>query len=551
MMRPLVVCLAVVTTASAGPREDVLQTVSRLRLEQKADSAAVILRTWVSANNRDGDAHMLLGQVLAESGRLDEALEVWKSLVTDNVVDVARYNSIATRLSSLGHIDEARQLLRDGAARLQGSDPFAWQRAELALMAADWPDAVAAHRMVLRQDPRRRSLIEQRLQVLAGSSLDHAVHYRQELARALVDVDETERTPLTTILASVALATGAPRIGLAALLQRSEQDAAAAQQLYVFATECGGTDPVVAATAFGEFARRAPQSTLVERALLQQAEMLALSGRVPDAIDHYRQLAETSRTYTVEAQLRVARLLLDSDPAAALETLNDIGPRLTRGERWRRGILLRAEGRLRLDDLAGAAAEWTRLLDDEEARAHGEFGLAQIAFIEGRFDATTALIDSLVARQPTHPVANDALEMLLLIDEHGTEARQVLIALARARLRNRQGRDDDERADRQWLQTNAPAALRHLSWLDEAADSETSDPSRALELYRRIAADSPSERAGVSAAIGQARLLESSGQMEEALRAYETSVLTAPTDPRTPDIRRHIARLRATIEGTG
>ena len=220
------------------------------------------------------------------------------------------------------------------------------------------------------------------------------------------------------------------------------------------------------------------------------------------------------------------------------------------GALQRRLLALRADCRLQLDDLPGAAAEWLRLAADPAGRVTAEFGLAELAFFEARFDSSAALIDSLVARDPTHPLANDALDLLLLIDEFGSQA-VALAGLARARLHERQGRLDEARRDRERLLQVAPAGLRHLSLLESAARLEITAPKRSLELYSQVTDDEPDERHAVSAALGRARLLEARGATREALRTYESTVLTAPLDPRTPDTRRHIIRLRTLIGGKG
>ena len=42
-----------------------------------------------------------------------------------------------------------------------------------------------------------------------------------------------------------------------------------------------------------------------------------------------------------------------------------------------------------------------------------------------------------------------------------------------------------------------------------------------------------------------------SGATGKALHTYESTVLASPLDPRTPDMRRHIVRLRALLRDSG
>lgn len=280
--------------------------------------------------------------------------------------------------------------------------------------------------------------------------------------------------------------------------------------------------------------------------------MLALSGDVKGAVLLYHEMSLDGAVQSAQAMLRVAYLQASSlnDPAGALTTLATL-EQLPGGSLLGKELLaLRADCRLRLGQTAAAVGDWQQLARTPETRAEAEYGLAEIAFFTGNFDSASALIDSLVTRQPSHARANDALALLLLIDEFA-DASEALTVLARARMHERQDRQDDARADRQWLLQHAPAGLRHLSLLDNAALLEQSAPEQALALYSLVAADEPEERLAVSAMLGQARMLEKVGEPEAALRTYETTVLAAPLDPRTPEARRHISRLRTLLGETG
>ena len=550
-------CLAV--AADADPRAGVMDSVIVLRRARDLGAATSRLQAWIDSHPDDGDARMLLGQVLADSGDEDAAQRTWTDLLQAHPVDVERYRAVVTRLQTMGRLEEAIDLLREGTERLGSADPFSWQRAELLLSVGDWAGAVEAHRTFLRQEPHRRPLVENRIAALAradavsGVEGGRAHRYRDALQAASAGVRGAEATMLTLLRAGCSLEIGDPQAGLRTLRDALDGDDAILQALFQFASRCeaaGHAD--VAARAYGLFASHARDSPYRARALLQQAEMLALAGNMDGAVALYVDLSAGADAESSEAMLRVAQLQLQTlhDPDAALATLATLERRVPVGELRRRMLGLRAGCRLQLDDLPGAAAEWRRLAADPEGRANSEFGLAELAFFEARFDSSAALLDSLVAREPSHPLANDALDLLLLIDEFGSQA-VALAGLARARLHGRQGRLDEARRDREWLLQVAPAGLRHLSLLESAARLEISSPERSLELYSQVTDDEPDERHAVSAALGRARLLEARGAMREALRTYESTVLTAPLDPRTPDTRRHIVRLRTLLGGRG
>lgn len=549
------ICLGLASAAVADPRTDLMDSVAVLRRDDNFAAAADHLRAWVGAHPQDPEAHLLLGQVLADDGDHAGALQVWSGLLDSRPVDVGRYGNVARRLQAAGLVEEAVELLQRATGRLGKTDPFAWQRAELLLIVGDWAGAVEAHRSFLRQEPHRRSLVVNRIALLArgaSSELPNPMSgYVEALASAHGGATGKEHVALTVLLAWCALETGDPGYGLQVLDQALDAGDVVQQALFQYASRCEAVGyTAVAARAYGVFSETSPGSPYATKARLKEAEMLALSGDVKQAVLLYREMSSDGTGQSAQAMLRVARLQASSlnDPAAALTTLATLEQ--FPGEQFHRELLtLRADCRVRLGQTAAAVDDWQQLAQDPASRADAEYGLAELAFFTGQFDSADVLIDSLVSRQPSHARANDALALLLLIDEF-SDATEALAVLGRARLYERQGRRADARRDRQWLLQHAPAGLRHVSVLDNAALLEHSEPEQALALYALVAADEPAERLAVSAMLGQARLLEHAGQAEAALRKYESTVLAVPLDPRTPEVRRHISRLRTLLGDT-
>ena len=154
----------------------------------------------------------------------------------------------------------------------------------------------------------------------------------------------------------------------------------------------------------------------------------------------------------------------------------------------------------------------------------------------------------MVTASPSDPLANDALALLLLMEEFGGQP-EALAVLARARLRQRQQRVEEAEAEWRWLLTEAPPALRQAARLERARHLETSDPARALALYVEAAAEAGDcSRCAVSASLGRARVLEGLGAAGDALHLYEQTLLSAPEDARAPEIRRRIEGLRRRLE---
>lgn len=553
-MTAILLVLVLAAGAGADPRADLLAAVTALRAAGQLDSAAAQLRDWTRAHPDDGDARFVFGQVLADRGETAQALRVWRAVLADLPVDVDRYRAVTVRLQELGRAQEALDLLEAGRRRIDGGDPFAWIRAELLLELGRYDEAVAAHLTFLRQEPHRRPLVENRIAALAqgegvAAGADRrSRRYGEALERALGAAPAADRTVLTLLLATCALEGGDPRRGLE-LLGAGAEDEAVRSALFEYASRCEARhDADVAAAAYGLFAARSGDSPYRVHALLKQAEMREALGDVDGAVAMYRALAqsEPDRGEAAEALLRVARLQAEvlGQPAAALATLagldGDAG-----GDLRRRLLALRADCHMRLDDLDAAAAQLRRLAADPDGALEAAYGLAQLAFYRGDFAAVAPLVDSLVAAAPSHPRANDALDLLLLVDEYGQQP-EALGGLARARLHARQGRLAEAEGDWEGVAAGGPAGLRVVAQLERARQLEAADPARALALYEAVLAAAEGEaRHRVTAGVGRARLLEARGGRDEALRAYEEALLSAPLDPRAPAIRRQVERLRA------
>ena len=152
--------------------------------------------------------------------------------------------------------------------------------------------------------------------------------------------------------------------------------------------------------------------------------------------------------------------------------------------------------------------------------------------------------------QPGHALANDALELLLVIEDHSWQP-EALRVYARARLRERQNRQSEAAADWRWLALNVSGELLEDSLLAQAQLREGDGSlDEAMTLYQRLAADFPEGRHGLEAGLGQARILESRGRRTAALKVYETNLLRYPEDSQAPQVRLEIQRLRAQIART-
>ena len=554
-----VLCWLPAAAAGQASWPEVHGQAAELRQASRFQEAADLLERWIETRPKDGEARLLLGQVLADGGRASEALQVWSRLLEDLPPDPHRYRSVSARMAGLGFREEALTVLLRAAERLGGGDPFAWERAELAIGLGRWEEAAAAHLEVLRQHPWRLPLVENRIADMigheSGDGREPAGGYLEAAEAALSRAEGGGRARAALLAAAASLEAGRPARGVRALRLALPGDEAL-QALYSYASRCEARGHAgAAAEAYALFAAEAGDSPHRYRSLLKQAEMREVLGDGEGAIDLYTRLAagHPRRGEAAEALLRTARLQAGGlgTAAEAMRTLSALEERAAAPEMRRRWLLLRAECHVLLDDLPSARRELERLaaLDGEGAEAAWRLGL--VAFYQADFERAGTLVDSMVTASPSHPLANDALALLLLIEEFGDQP-EALAVLARARLRQRQQRLEEAEAEWRWLLAEAPPALRQSARLERARHLEESDPARALALYVEAAAEAGDcRRCAVSASLGRARVLEGLGAAGDALRLYEQTLLSAPEDSRAPEMRRRIESLRRRLTPEG
>ena len=577
----LLTCGAV--TVAAG---DAVPAALKLKIKELVAigdhrGVARLLETWLVDHPDDAVAGLRLGRAYLDSGDPSRAESAWRHLLKQSPRRSELYRKIGEHAQRAGLYDLAVDILVQGGLEL-GGEPFSWQLSELYIQMDDWPHAVASLLDFGRRSANGYALAENRLQALAHSD-DSGLKSRSagmltalEEAASHMRKSTTDPMPVSLLLSSFALEVGQPRLGLSALSAVDHlPDAAGA--LFQFASRCEaqGHDEVAAA-AYDRFAQLAADSPIRDRSALRQAGIEERRGRYGAALEIYQGVVDRSsaqrpeaaearkrpgrlqspqRPEAAEALLHIGRLQLESlgDPVAARVALEGLlgaegGTAASEAE------ILLVECYLREDDLDRAGQRLTSLLTTVAAdkTALVRFGLAEVSFFEADFKGTIAHLDSFLTEQPHHESANDALALLLVVEDHQWQP-EALAMFALARLRERQDRPDEAAAAWQWLEESGSDELREQSLLTRAQLRETKGMrQRALTLYELMAARYPEGRHALEGRLGRARILAQEGQTAQALKAYEASLLHFPDDARAPQVRLRIQELRAqTPEGRG
>jgi cellulose synthase operon protein C len=516
--------------------EAALERFERLLEAGESAQAAQGLAGWIKANPQDVQAALVLGKHYAETGSPELALPVLSKALA-LAKDENSYVAAAGQLANAGHAAAAVELLVQGRRYVAGDRPFSIALADLHLRRQDYKAATTEYLAYLKVQPQRLGQVVHLLGRVSADSL--RAPKLLDALEAAVDLGPDRNSAM--LFAYTAAAAEQPARGLKAL-QAKAADPQVAEALFQFASRCEAQEYYdTAVDAYRLFVVYNKESPYRHQALLRQAELESRRQRHADASATYRRLVAEApqRPEAIEALLELGRLILErgDDTAAARQTLEQVLNVRSRGPRADQARLLLAEVALRqgqLDEAVGHLEYVGGQAFDAEVR----FRQSELDFFAADFDAARQGFEAFSRQSPQDGRANDALDLLLILEEYAEEGA-ALETYALARWRQRQG--DRAGAAVAWKQlaAKASAGLRQRALFEQARAAEKAGDATALELYGRLDGDY-----AVEGHLGQARLLEEQGDLQGALRAYETFLLHFGDDPQGPLIRLRIQHLR-------
>lgn len=578
-------CLAaaVLVASSAAAADSIAQTptdatavrseLGRLLNAGKRQEATELIEDWLQRHPLDDRMYLQLGQLYADQGDRGRALTTWRRLLRRLPGREDLYRTVSNRCRRLGLDEQALTVLTDGRRQLEQEGLFAWEIAQIYIDAGRYEPAVQSMFDHLTVKGERHHLLvagylRSRVATLGTVSSATLVRSMVESARNNIlvgDATKGSAIAIAKLAAGVAVQTGHPREALSLVeMIRDLPEALSAMQELASLLEANGYEEETL-SVYSMLLDRYPDShPLHARSLLRQAEMMEARGQLDMAEAAYLSITQGKgrrRPEAAMAFLRAAQLQLNAgndpktaeDPRSAARsaavTLDQLFDQHKQGSWLLPALALRAECALRLDDLNTSAIYLQKRLALAPEDAAARFDVAQLAYYRARFTDATTLLDSLVRTDPGSRAANDALQLLLLIERHQSE-HEGLSMLARAQLLDRQRQRKEANSPWEWLRAHASSELDERSLLLRAQLREEDSPGEALSLYEHMLASFPTGHLLLPAHLGRARMLERTGHAPEALKAYETALLQFPEDPAAPRLRLDIQRLRRTLRST-
>ena len=545
------------TAATTAETTELRMELARLRQEGKQLQAAELMEQWLQVHPRDERLYLELGQLYADQRDLDQAVETWQRLLRQVPGREDLIRTVSNRCRRAGTDEKALKILLEGRAQIDQAGVLDWDIAQLHMVGGHYEAGIQSMFEHLKAKPRHRPIVEGYLRSMVSNPNTAAstrlLQSLEQAARGSV-AGEDKTTGLDAVSAShlaaaIAIEGGRPEMALALIeIIRDLPGAPTAILQLALLAEARGfqREALVTHTLLLE---RYPDAQ-PERALaqLKRGELLASLGQADLAETAFLSVAQGAGGERTQAQalFRAAQLQLDkNDLQAASATLTQLFDRYHSDSWLNPALAMRAECALRLDDLDAYALRLRELRERTPDDTSIRFDLAQLAYYRGDFPAAIGLLDSLLRADPGSDLANDSLQLLLLIETHQSE-HAALSMLARAQLLERQ-RSKEAAAAWSWLSANASAELSERSLWLRAQLREREAPGEALGIYTQMLASFPGGRLVLRAHLGRARTLEKSGRAAEALKAYEMALLQFPADPTVPRIRLHVQRLRQTL----
>lgn len=511
------------------------------------EDAVTVLKPWLEQHD-EVEAYLALGRAYHALEHNERALKTWRRLLKRHAEDPQLYLQVSQYCRAAGLLDAAIETLEEGRAKLRQDQLFAWDLAELHLQRRDYAQAVRQHVAYLLEDPHRFAQVEYRLQPIAADARQGAI-----LLDALLDLLEKGEPSklLVRLTAVLALEADQPDRAYKIMMALGAEQPTLVFDFASRAQNLGHHK--TAARAYALFAARSPDSPHFYRALLLQAENLTRARKYGQAAALYRDLARRfpHQRETIEALFHLGKLQLEveGDPAAAQQTLKSI-VQAPNSSAWRAEIfILLSECALRLGDFGGAENYIDQLLQRHpRQRQRGRYAGAELHYFQGDFAAALENLNDLLEDDPHGEWGNDALVLVLRLEQH-KENVPALEHFAQAQLQQRLGQPDQAARHWDWLLAQGPPALQAQSLLLRAQRHFTAgNLEKALELYQLLVDRYAYEHYTLEAEMGSAALYEYQGDLDQALKTYETALLAHPSDVRVPQIRLHIQRLRAALQ---
>lgn len=527
----------------------------------RLDELAAVIKGRLSAG--DLQAQVDWAELLYRSGQEKEALREWNRVLQEHPRNINAYELVAVSLTENRLLDEAIGVYRQARDQMGRPSLFALQLADLYAARLNFREATRENLLFLRENPQQWGVVQSRVGSYATDAqgvADAAEVITQELATS------PHQLQLRRVLASLWVRSRRwplafeDFVEIDRLVAETERTRGAlGAELFGFAETArqeGAYD--IAEQAYALLLARYPGSPLALRAEFQRAVLLKETGRYQAAIDGFIAVGDRYRRSRegCAALLEAASIYLSfmRDPANCQLLLRRLLEECRAGNEQSNALLLLGDARVAAGDIPGAweayrQASLLRASAADETAQVAQFKMGELAFLTGDVDSATAIL-SRVASQGSGRVVNDALELLLLLNENCDDGA-ALKTFAQACMLRRQWQKQRALQLLEGLVQQQPApAIADEAWMEIASiHTEEGTYEKALRAYDRVYRGLLDSRLRELALKRKAELLEQHLADEAgAARAYEELLVTFPASVYVEQVRKRLRALDGKLE---
>ena len=491
-----------------------------------------------------------LAELLAKMGRTEESKEAYdKAIALIEPDNLLNQSLLIHSMVSCGQEDLALERIDEARTISNRPTLFALERGMILEGKRRYEDATEEYLSILDSDTARQiGNAERRLMAMlefSGSSKEV-----ESVLMNLADTTAGERT--LNLLADFYIKSGHFDKGFNYALLQDSLAGFNGQPLLNFIGQCRHRKSWEQVARMADYIlQRYPQEPFVTEVSAQQADALAQLGRSDEAIAAYERVfdgADQDRTKG-DALCGIGEVYFEilHDYPTARAYFDSVVNYYPRGFGYLHARKSIPHCYLREGDLARARKGFSQLAETrqlEDIKEEMVYYLALSAFFEKKYDSAEVGLRRLMVDYPRGFYVNDALELVLLIDEaQGDES--LLDAFSDALYFRERGRLDSTRARLEAVASAdnpalADIALYRLARLDLKAEDSTS----ALSTIDRLISEFPdSYYLPYGMKMKADMLLNGAAESEEARQLYRRLLESYPDYPFASEVRDKLRKL--------
>ncbi len=544
---------------------------------KKYDQAARLVQQRLRLQPRDPQLLSMLGALYYHQGKSAAADSVWSLVIRYDPTNINGYRVIASQMLEFRLFDRAIELYKEARTVTGDANLFAEELAVMYAALLQYRRATEEYVTMLLRKPQQLSYVQSRLATFTGDSeglrearsvveeelKNQPDHVQLRLLMAWILMEANDYESAFQQYREIDALKGTKGVEVFNFAQRALQESRFEVAAHAFKDILDRNPDNAAlqpharfgyARAMEEVRRANPPIDAVAAQTGNEGKewpVAEAGGGYENVLREYEALVRDFPGSEISAQslFRIGRIRRDElyDLDGALSAFRQVNEMKVRPEQKEEAAASVGEILVLQNKLDEARRDYEQLAASgrDEMRGRAAYEMARIDYYEGDFDEAARMLDSL-SRKRNRDLANDALELLYLINDNVDADREGLQLFARGQLLSRQRKYSEALEQFRLIQTAHPnAPLVDRTTLEQAeVYVSMGEPDNALDDLRTLVL----KEASILRDRAQFRI----GEIQETIRndtpkaieAYETLLVDFPNSIFAGEARKRIRRLR-------